>query len=104
MNTAHAEFGTSPVGSEISEWDWSKDEDGFRTRVDYTLVPSSAVKVHVDWAKMSVARLYEAVSFVGHPDDYATRVVRFTVQKDNGDFLATTWVRYAEAAATLREW
>lgn len=104
MNTAHAEFGSSPVGSEITEWDWSETEDGDRFQSFYTLVPSSAVSVKVDWAKMSVNSLLECVSHVGDPADYATRVVRFTVQKDNGDFLATTWVRYAEAAATLREW
>lgn len=104
MNTAHAEFGTSPVGSEISEWDWSEDDNGYRFKSEYVLVPSSAVKVTVDWKKMAVVSLLDCVSHVGDPADYATRVVRFTVQKDNGDFLATTWVRYAEAAATLREW
>lgn len=104
MNTAHAEFGTSPVGSEIESWDWSEDEDGFRTRYEFTMVPSSAVKVTVDWAAMSIDSLAECVSHVGNSADYSTRVVRLTVSKGNGDFLATTWVRYAEAAEALAAW
>lgn len=97
--TAHAEFGISPVGSEVLEWDWNEDDFGFRFKSEYNIIPDEAINVTVEWAEVSLASLVEAVASAGSPADYATRVVRYTVSnQDNGDFIASTWVRYAEAA------
>lgn len=99
--TAHAEFGTSPVGSEVLEWDWNEDDFGFRWKSEYNVIPDEAITVTVDWRQVSVSGLVDAVSHIGDPADFAQRVVRFTVSETNGDFIATGWVRYSEAARML---
>jgi hypothetical protein len=104
MLKTHAEFGVAPVGCEVVEWDWSEDDLGHRTKVEYTMIPSSAVEVRVDWSQLRFDDLLDTVQWVGSAGDYETRVVRFTVHdEETGSFVASTWVRYAEAVKMLNE-
>ena len=103
MTTAHAEFGTAPVGAEVLEWDWNEDDFGFRFKSEYNIIPDEAITVTVDWRQVSVSGLVDAVSNVNDHADFATWVVRFTVSETNGDFISTSWVRYSEAARMLED-
>jgi hypothetical protein len=95
-----AEFGVAPVGAEVRSWDWSEDEDGFRFRSEFDIIPDEAITVTSKWADRSDEIGHLRLDMAEATDP--TLVVRFTVQTaDAQSFTASTWMRFAEASELL---
>jgi len=97
--TLKAEFGNSPVGSEIVATESYWDEHGCKVFYDYDLIPAETVAVHTPWAEWkSVPGFQTALEEMDDP----CLVVRFTISQGQS-FTATSWVRFAEGHKYLTE-
>jgi len=88
-----AEFGTSPVGSEVRSWDWSEDDHGYKTRYEFDMIPDEAITVTSPWVVWDAHAFKDALAYYTH----VTLVTRFTVSDGNGSFTASSWMRLSEA-------
>lgn len=96
--TLSAEFGIAPEGAEIDSWDWAEDEDGYRRRYEFLMIPEEAVTVTNPWADRSdgIPGIRARLNNVTDP----IWVVRLTVSRGTS-FMATCWTRFAEAGQML---
>lgn len=94
--------GIAPEGSVVEEWDWSEDEDGFRYKSYWTMVPEEVVTRDEDepWKLTEISAEY-ALAVVKHAATIPNGVAQVTIQTEDGrSFMATTW-HEAEYIATI---
>lgn len=94
-----ASFGTAPVGAEVPSWDWNEDEDGYKSRYEFTYIPSDAVMVILDDVS-GTGGIGTLLNILDETDD-AEEVAIVTVQYGTS-FIALGWMRFAEAAEAVR--
>jgi len=90
-----AEFGTSPVGSEVRSWDWSEDDNGYKTRYEFDTIPDEAITVTSPWTERTAQYMLNTLTLWAPRS--ADMVTRFTVSDGNGSFTASSWMRLSEA-------
>lgn len=97
--------GIAPQGSVRTEWDWNEDEDGFRFRSEYDIIPQEAVyakdELNLDTAvrHMSYAAVQQyaadyimAMAGEGGWGADEELVIQFTVSDGTGmNFKASGW-------------
>lgn len=97
--TLKAEFGNSPVGSEVVETESYWDDYGCKISYEYEIVPAEAVAVHTEWAELPC--VMEFKSALEEMDD-PTLVVRFTISLGQA-FTASTWMRFPRGLCLINE-
>lgn len=111
--TYHVWVGTAPADSVVTEWDWHTDDDGYRSRVEYDLIPAESVTP--TWEREGTCDTYATALGAAHWfAEYARELhgsntaVMVTVSDGTGmSFLCTAWntveATMQSIAATLND-
>lgn len=95
-----ATIGVAPVGAEELSWDTIEDEDGYRSRYEFFIIPDEKVTQVATYSSDSMS-LAGLLNWLDSGDEFS--VVEFSMSFGNGDFMAYGWTRATEAAADIRK-
>jgi hypothetical protein len=111
MSKTTIAVGLAPKDSQVEEWDWSEDDDGFRFKSYYSLIPAEiveTVEVHETKADNPFEKELEFASGVAkfmfnQYNGITPAEIVFQVTVSAGDsFVATAWNTLSETLRSLQ--